>query len=77
MAIGAIPLPGRHIATLLDQHPDAVIFRSMPRCQSLRPAGLLAEIGDCCARVGDSRSDTVHHSGHRAACKSPEKELLR
>jgi transposase len=40
----------RHIAALLDQHPDAPIFRSLPRCQALRAARLLAEIGDCRAR---------------------------
>ena len=40
----------RHIAALLDTHADAPIFRSLPRCQALRAARLLAEIGDCRAR---------------------------
>jgi transposase len=35
---------------LLDAHPDAHIFRSLPRCATIRAATLLAEIGDCRAR---------------------------
>jgi len=38
------------IAELLDAHPDAPIFRSLPRAGTVRAAGLLAEIGDCRAR---------------------------
>ena len=40
----------RQIATLLDEHADAHIFRSLPRAQALRAARLIAEIGDCRAR---------------------------
>jgi len=48
--VAQIHVLDRHIATLLDAHVDAPIFRSLPRCQSLRAARLLAEIGDCRAR---------------------------
>lgn len=34
-------------------HPDAAIFRSLPRCATIRAATLLAEIGDCRARFPD------------------------
>jgi transposase len=35
------------IAELLDTHPDAHIFRSLPRSGTIRAATLLAEMGDC------------------------------
>ena len=38
------------IAELLDTHPDAFIFQSLPRSGTVRAATLLAEIGDCRAR---------------------------
>lgn len=38
------------IAELLDAHPDAAIFQSLPRSGTVRAATLLAEIGDCRAR---------------------------
>jgi transposase len=41
---------------LLDAHPDAIIFRSLPRCATVRAATLLAEIGDCRARFPDAES---------------------
>ena len=41
---------------LLDAHPDAPIFRSFPRCATVRAATLLAEIGDCRARFPDPES---------------------
>ncbi|HEY1280000.1 MAG TPA: IS110 family transposase [Acidimicrobiales bacterium] len=41
---------------LLDAHPDAVIFQSLPRCATVRAATLLAEIGDCRARFPDAES---------------------
>ena len=41
---------------LLDAHPDAPIFRSLPRCATVRAATLLAEIGDCRARFPDAES---------------------
>lgn len=41
---------------LLDAHPDAIIFRSLPRCATVRAATLLAEIGDCRARFPDPES---------------------
>jgi transposase len=41
---------------LLDAHPDAVIFRSLPRCATVRAATLLVEIGDCRARFPDAES---------------------
>lgn len=41
---------------LLDAHPDAHIFRSLPRCATVRAATLLAEIGDCRARFPDPES---------------------
>jgi transposase len=41
---------------LLDAHPDAHIFRSPPRCATVRAASLLAEIGDCRARFPDAES---------------------
>jgi transposase len=44
------------IAELLDAHPDAVIFRSLPRSGTVRAATLLAEIGDCRARFPDAES---------------------
>lgn len=44
------------LVELLDAHPDAVIFRSLPRCATIRAATLLAEIGDCRARFPDPES---------------------
>jgi transposase len=44
------------LAELLDAHPDAVIFQSLPRCATVRAATLLAEIGDCRARFPDAES---------------------
>jgi len=41
---------------LLDAHPDAHIFRSLPRCATVRAATLIAEIGDCRARFPDAAS---------------------
>lgn len=41
---------------LLDAHPDAVIFRSLPRCATVRAATLIAEIGDCRTRFPDPES---------------------
>lgn len=41
---------------LLEAHPDAHIFRSLPRCATIRAATLLAEIGDCRARFPDADS---------------------
>lgn len=41
---------------LLDAHPDAHIFRSLPRCATIRAATLLAEIGDCRARFPNPES---------------------
>jgi transposase len=41
---------------LLDAHPDAPTFRSLPRCATIRAATLLAEIGDCRARFPDPES---------------------
>lgn len=41
---------------LLEAHPDAHIFRSLPRCATIRAATLLAEIGDCRARFPDPES---------------------
>jgi transposase len=46
------------IAELLDAHPDAHIFRSLPRSGTIRAATLLAEIGDCRARFPDPESLT-------------------
>jgi len=46
----------KHIAALLDAHPDAHIFTSLPRCGTIRAATLLAEIGDCRARFPDAES---------------------
>jgi transposase len=44
------------ISELLDAHPDAPIFRSLPRSGTIRAATLLAEIGDCRARFPDAES---------------------
>jgi transposase len=44
------------IAELLDAHPDAPIFQSLPRAGTTRAATLLAEIGDCRARFPDPES---------------------
>jgi transposase len=44
------------IGELLDAHPDAAIFRSLPRAGTIRAATLLAEIGDCRARFPDPES---------------------
>lgn len=44
------------IAELLDAHPDAAVFRSLPRAGTVRAAMLLAEIGDCRARFPDAES---------------------
>lgn len=44
------------IAELLDAHPDAPIFQSLPRSGTIRAATLLAEIGDCRARFPDPES---------------------
>ncbi len=40
----------------VDAHPDAVSFRSLARCATIRAATLLAEIGDCRARFPDAES---------------------
>jgi transposase len=45
---------------LLDAHPDAHIFRSLPRAGTIRAATLLAEIGDCRARFPDPESLASH-----------------
>jgi transposase len=42
------------IRELLDNHPDAHIFTSLPRAGTIRAATLLAEIGDCRARFPTS-----------------------
>lgn len=42
------------ITELLDNHPDAHIFTSLPRAGTIRAATLLAEIGDCRARFPSS-----------------------
>ena len=47
------------IAELLDAHPDAAIFASLPRAGTIRAATLLAEIGDCRARYPDPESLTA------------------
>lgn len=44
------------IAELLDNHPDAHVFTSLPRSGTIRAATLLAEIGDCRARFPDAES---------------------
>ena len=44
------------MADLLDTHPDAHIFQSLPRCGTVRAATMLAEIGDCRARFPDATS---------------------
>jgi transposase len=44
------------ISELLDAHPDAPIFQSLPRSGTIRAATLLAEIGDCRARFPDPES---------------------
>ena len=41
---------------LLRAHPDAEIFRSLPRVATIRAATLIAEIGDCRARFPDAES---------------------
>jgi transposase len=41
---------------LLDAHPDTHIFRSLPRCATIRAATLIAEIGDCRDRFPDAES---------------------
>ncbi|MCB1028768.1 MAG: IS110 family transposase, partial [Microthrixaceae bacterium] len=50
----------RHLETLmselLETHPDAHIFRSLPRCGTIRAATMLAEIGDCRAKFPDATS---------------------
>ena len=46
----------KRMAELLDRHPDAHIFRSLPRCGTIRAATILAEIGDCRARFPDAES---------------------
>jgi transposase len=44
------------MAELLETHPDAVIFTSLPRVGVVRAATLLAEIGDCRERFPDAES---------------------
>jgi transposase len=46
------------IAELLDNHPDAHIFTSLPRSGTIRAATLLAEMGDCRARFPTSDAFT-------------------
>jgi transposase len=46
----------RRMAELLENHPDAVIFTSLPRMGVVRAACLLAEIGDCRERFPDPES---------------------
>ncbi|MBA2337573.1 MAG: transposase [Acidimicrobiia bacterium] len=63
-----------HIATFLDQHPDAHIFKSLPWCGTIRAATLLVEIGDCRARFPDADSlaclaGVAHPPEHRAATR--------
>ena len=47
---------GTRISELLDAHPDAAIFQSLPRSGTIRAATLMAEIGDCRARFPDPES---------------------
>lgn len=47
------------ISELLDAHPDAAIFKSLPRAGTIRAATLLSEIGDCRARYPDPESLTA------------------
>ena len=44
------------IAELLENHPDAHVFKSLPRSGTVRAATLLAEIGDCRERFPDPES---------------------
>jgi transposase len=46
------------VKELLDAHPDAPIFQSLPRSGTVRAAALLAEIGDCRARFPDPNALT-------------------
>jgi transposase len=46
----------KRMTELLDHHPDAHIFQSLPRCGTIRAATMLAEIGDCRARFPDADS---------------------
>jgi len=52
--IEQIQLLEKRMNELLDSHPDAHIFRSLPRCGTVRAATLLAEIGDCRAKFPDA-----------------------
>lgn len=56
VAVGQIDELETRIAELLEAHPDAVIFQSLPRSGMVRAAALLAEIGDCRERFPDPES---------------------
>jgi transposase len=42
------------LAELLEQHPDAAIFQSLPRVGPVLAAGFIGELGDCRAKFDDA-----------------------
>lgn len=79
------------LATLLAQHPDEAIFRSLPRVNTVLAAGFIGEIGDCRPKLQDASvlqalagtSPVTRQSGStrrvrfRYACNKPLRNLLQ
>lgn len=79
------------LATLLAQHPDEAIFRSLPRVNTVLAAGFIGEIGDCRPKLQDASvlqalagtSPVTRQSGptrrvrFRYACNKPLRNLLQ
>lgn len=81
----------KRLTHMLDQHPDAPIFRSLPRVSTVLVAGLLGEIGDCRATFDDAsslqalagtapvtiQSGTSRTVSFRFACNKPLRNLFQ
>lgn len=80
-----------HLTELLAQHPDAAIFRSLPRVGPVLAAGFIGEFGDCRNRFADAnalqvlagtapitiQSGPTKRYSFRFACNKPLRYLLQ
>jgi transposase len=81
----------REISRLLDQHPDAFVFRSLPNAGDVTAARLLGEIGDCRNKFKSARamqalagscpvtvqSNKRRRIKFRVACSKPFRDALQ
>jgi transposase len=79
------------LAWLLEQHPDAELFRSLPRVGTVLAAGFIGELGDCREKYADANAmqalagtaPVTRQSGaskqviFRYACNKPLRYLLQ